>query len=60
LQVPFGTPGDLRKTQHLEDPKGRTLTDRKPAVKLTVMPDKMVNIVVRGRVGLPAEEAVPL
>jgi len=46
--VPFGTAEDALKEQALADPKARPYLDGKQVAKVIVVPDKLVNIVVRG------------
>ena len=47
IHAPFGTPGDELKTEALEDPRVRPFIDGRQVVKVIVVPDKLVNIVVR-------------
>jgi leucyl-tRNA synthetase len=47
IHAPFGTPEDVLKARALEDPKVRAYTDGKQIVKAIVVPDKLVNIVVK-------------
>jgi leucyl-tRNA synthetase len=47
LSTPFGTPDDVLRQKALEHPKVRTLVDGKQVIKVIVVPDKLVNIVVR-------------
>ena len=45
--VPFGTPEDELKKLALADPKVQPFTEGKQVVKVIVIPDKLVNIVVK-------------
>jgi leucyl-tRNA synthetase len=45
--VPFGTPEDELKKLALADPKVQPSLDGKHVVKVIVIPDKLVNIVVK-------------
>jgi leucyl-tRNA synthetase len=47
LLAPFGTPQEELQARALEDPKVRASTDGKQVAKVIVVPDKLVNIVVR-------------
>jgi leucyl-tRNA synthetase len=47
IHAPFGTPEDVLKARALEDPRVRAYTDGKQIVKAIVVPDKLVNIVVK-------------
>ena len=47
LSVPFGTPREELEKLALADPKTRPFLDGKQVVKVIVVPDKLVNIVVR-------------
>jgi len=47
LSVPFGTPQTDIEKLALADPKEKQFIDGKPVVKIIVVPDKLVNIVVR-------------
>jgi leucyl-tRNA synthetase len=47
LFVPFGTPDDELKTLALADAKVQPFLDGKQVVKAIVVPDKLVNLVVR-------------
>ena len=47
IYAAFGTPEDVLKASALEDPKVRPLIEGKQIVKVIVVPDKLVNIVVR-------------
>jgi leucyl-tRNA synthetase len=47
ISAPFGTPEDVLKARALADPKVRVFLDGKQVVKVIVVPDKLVNIVVR-------------
>ena len=49
IHAPFGTPADDLKARALEDPKVRPFIDGKQIVKMIVVPDKLVNIVVRAQ-----------
>jgi leucyl-tRNA synthetase len=48
LYLPFGTPEDVVKSHALDDPKVRAFIEGKQIVKVIVVPEKLVNIVVRG------------
>jgi leucyl-tRNA synthetase len=48
LWVPFGTPQDDLKAKALADEKVRPFIDGKQVMKVIVVPDKIVNIVVKG------------
>jgi leucyl-tRNA synthetase len=48
LWAPFGTPQDELKAKALADEKVRPFTDGTQVVKVIVVPDKIVNIVVKG------------
>jgi len=48
IHAAFGTSGDETKSRALEDPKIRSLIAGKQIVKVIVVPDKLVNIVVKG------------
>ena len=48
IYAPFGTPEDELKARALEDPKVRAFLEGKQVVKVIVVPDKLVNIVVKG------------
>jgi len=45
--VPFGTPGETLEKLALADPKVKAALDGKQVVKFIVVPDKLVNIVVK-------------
>ena len=47
IQVPFGTPQEQLEKLALADPKVQPFLDGKQVVKVIVVPDKLVNIVVR-------------
>ncbi|PYT23484.1 MAG: leucine--tRNA ligase [Acidobacteria bacterium] len=47
LSTPFGTPEDVLRQKALEHPKVRPFVDGKQIMKVIVVPDKLVNIVVR-------------
>jgi leucyl-tRNA synthetase len=47
LSVPFGTPQAEIEKLALADPKAKQFIDGKPVMKIIVVPDKLVNIVVR-------------
>src|SRR4029077_19421912 len=47
LSVPFGTPQAEIEKLALADPKAQQFIDGKQVVKIIVVPDKLVNIVVR-------------
>ncbi len=48
ISVAFGTPQDIVRQKALEDAKIRTYLDGKQVAKVIVVPDKLVNIVVKG------------
>jgi leucyl-tRNA synthetase len=48
ITAPFGTPGEQLQERALADEKVRSFVDGKPVVKVVVVPDKLVNIVVKG------------
>ena len=48
LRMPFGTPEDVLKQHALADAKVRAFIDGKEIVRVIVVPDKLVNIVVKG------------
>jgi leucyl-tRNA synthetase len=45
--APFGAPKDQLEQMALADPKVQVFTDGKQIVKIVVVPDKLVNIVVK-------------
>jgi leucyl-tRNA synthetase len=47
IHAPFGTPQDILKARALEDPKVRPFIEGMRIVKAIVVPDRLVNIVVR-------------
>jgi leucyl-tRNA synthetase len=47
LSVPFGTPDDTLRQRALEEPNVQQFVNGKQLVKVVVVPDKLVNIVVR-------------
>jgi leucyl-tRNA synthetase len=47
MYAPFGTPEDVLEARALEDPKVRVFLEDKQVVKVIVVPDKLVNIVVK-------------
>jgi leucyl-tRNA synthetase len=47
LTAPFGTSQDVLRQRALDEPKIQQLVDGKQVVKVIVVPDKLVNIVVR-------------
>jgi len=47
MGAPFGTPEDVLKARALEDPKVRVFLEGKQVMKVIVVPDKLVNIVVK-------------
>jgi leucyl-tRNA synthetase len=47
LVVPFGTPKEELERLALADPKVKTFTEGKQVVKVVVVPDKLVNVVVK-------------
>ena len=48
IHEPFGTPEDVLRAHAMDDPKVRAFIDGKQVVKTIVVPDKLVNIVVKG------------
>jgi leucyl-tRNA synthetase len=48
IYVPFGTAVEILKARAMEDPKIRVLVEGKQIVKAIAVPDKLVNIVVKG------------
>jgi leucyl-tRNA synthetase len=48
MRVPLGTPGDELERRALQDEKVRTYVNGKQIVKVVVVPDKLVNVVVKG------------
>jgi leucyl-tRNA synthetase len=48
LQMPFGTPDDVLKQNALADAKVRAFVEGKETIRIIVVPDKLVNIVVKG------------
>jgi leucyl-tRNA synthetase len=48
MTVAFGTPKDKLESLALADEKLRPFLDGKPLVKVVVVPDKLVNVVVKG------------
>jgi leucyl-tRNA synthetase len=48
LFAPFGTPQDSLRQRALEEPKVQQFVNGKQVVKVIVVPDKLVNIVVKG------------
>jgi leucyl-tRNA synthetase len=48
MTVAFGTPKDKLESLALADEKLRPFLDGKPVVKVVVVPDKLVNVVVKG------------
>ena len=48
LHVPFGTPKEELEAQAQADEKVKPFIDGKQIVKIVVVPDKLVNIVVKG------------
>ncbi|MFN7998595.1 MAG: leucine--tRNA ligase [Bryobacteraceae bacterium] len=48
IRAAFGSSDDAVKALALEDPKVRQFVDGKQVVKIIVVPDKLVNIVVKG------------
>ena len=47
LRAPFGTPREELERQAREDEKVRSFLDGKQLVKVIVVPDKLVNLVIR-------------
>ena len=48
ITVPFGTPKDALEALALADEKMRTFVQGKQIVRIIVVPDKLVNVVVKG------------
>ncbi len=48
MQAPFGTPRETLQQRALADPKVAPYVDGRQVVKVVVVPDRLVNIVVRG------------
>jgi leucyl-tRNA synthetase len=48
LAVPFGTSADVLRQRALDEPKVQPFINGKQVVKVIVVPDKLVNIVVKG------------
>jgi leucyl-tRNA synthetase len=48
LAAPFGTAGEVLRERALADPKVQPFVQGKAVVKVIVVPDKLVNIVVKG------------
>jgi leucyl-tRNA synthetase len=48
LAAPFGTPEDMLRQRALAEPKVQPFVQGKQVVKVIVVPDKLVNIVVKG------------
>jgi leucyl-tRNA synthetase len=48
LLAPFGTPEDILRERALAEPKVQPFVSGKQVVKVVVVPDKLVNIVVKG------------
>jgi leucyl-tRNA synthetase len=48
LLAPFGTPDETLRARALEEPKVQPFVNGKQVVKVIVVPDKLVNIVVKG------------
>jgi leucyl-tRNA synthetase len=48
LAVPFGTSEDVLRQRALDEPKVQPFISGKQVVKVIVVPDKLVNIVVKG------------
>jgi leucyl-tRNA synthetase len=48
MHVPFGTPKEALQSKALGDEKLKPYLDGKPVVKVIVVPDKLVNVVVKG------------
>src|SRR2546426_5284855 len=48
LSVPFGTPKDVLRERALAEPKVQPFINGKQVVNVIVVPDKLVNIVVKG------------
>ena len=48
LMAPFGTSQDILRQRALDEPKVQQFVNGKQVVKVIVVPDKLVNIVVKG------------
>ena len=48
LSAPFGTPQDMLRQRALEEPKVQPFVNGKQVIKVIIVPDKLVNIVVKG------------
>jgi leucyl-tRNA synthetase len=48
LSAPFGTPDEILRARALDEPKVQPFVSGKQVVKVVVVPDKLVNIVVKG------------
>jgi len=48
LLAPFGTPQEVLKQRALDEPRVQQFVNGKQIVKVIVVPDKLVNIVVKG------------
>jgi leucyl-tRNA synthetase len=48
LSVPFGTAKEILRERALAEPKVQPFVDGKQVVNVIVVPDKLVNIVVKG------------
>jgi leucyl-tRNA synthetase len=48
LRMPFGTAQDVLKQHSLAEPKVRAFVEGKEIVRIIVVPDKLLNIVVKG------------
>ncbi len=48
LMAPFGTPEDVLRQRALDEPKVQPFVQGKQVVRVIVVPDKLVNIVVKG------------
>jgi len=48
LSAPFGSPQDVLRQRALDEPKVQPFVNGKQVIKVIVVPDKLVNIVVKG------------
>ncbi len=48
LAAPFGTPDDVLRRRALDEPRVQQFVNGKQMIKVIVVPDKLVNIVVKG------------
>ena len=48
LSAPFGTPEETLRQRALDEPKVKQFVNGKQVMKVIVVPDRLVNIVVKG------------